>query len=67
MVGAGVLALPHALGYLGWIAGPICIIAFYLVALLACRMLVSIYNVDGIEYGRYHHAVSALLVRPTEM
>ena len=29
---AGVLALPYALGTLGWIAGPFCILAFFFVS-----------------------------------
>ena len=32
--GAGVLALPRSLGWMGWVAGPLAIIAFYVVSLL---------------------------------
>lgn len=32
--GAGVLALPRSIAYLGWVAGPLMIIVFYLVSLL---------------------------------
>jgi amino acid permease len=34
---AGVLALPYALGTLGLIAGPICILAFFVVAYCASQ------------------------------
>lgn len=33
--GAGVLALPRSLGWLGWVAGPLLIIAFYFMSLTA--------------------------------
>eukprot|EP00887_Chlorella_sp_A99_P005579 scaffold1.g5579.t1 len=66
VIGAGVLALPYAVGALGWIAGPICIIFFYLVSLAGCHMLASIYDYPygtGQQHGRYIHAVEFVLGR----
>lgn len=63
IVGAGVLALPHATAWLGWVAGPICIIMFYLISLLTSVMLADVFEVNGIEHTRYHHAVRHLLSR----
>jgi len=55
VVGAGVLALPYSVSWLGWVAGPIMVILFYLFSLLSSRLLASCYEVNGIEHGRYHH------------
>lgn len=33
--GAGVLALPQSLGWLGWVAGPILLITFYITSLIS--------------------------------
>lgn len=62
IVGAGVLALPHANAWLGWVAGPICIVIFYLISLLTSVMLADVFEVNGVEHTRYHHAVRHLLV-----
>jgi len=51
-VGAGVLALPRTMAWLGWVAGPICIIAFYVIALISSRMLSMVYCVNGTEHAR---------------
>lgn len=61
VVGAGVLALPYSVSWLGWVAGPILIIVFYLFSLLSSMLLASLYEVDGVEHARYHHVVSHLL------
>jgi hypothetical protein len=61
VVGAGVLGLPNAVSWLGWVAGPLCLVAFYLVALWSSIMLSKVYSVDGIEFARYHHAVRHIL------
>lgn len=60
-VGAGVLAMPLSLGNLGWVAGPIAIILFYLVSVLAARLLASVYEVDGVQHPRYFEAVRHIL------
>ena len=36
-------------------------ITFYLVSLMASHMLADCYYVEGIEHGRYHHAVKHIL------
>ena len=61
IVGIGILALPSAMKYLGWIAGPIMIVVFFMCALLSARLLSNMYLIDGKEYSRYHHVVRALL------
>lgn len=60
-MGAGVLAMPLSLGNLGWVAGPIAIILFYLVSVLAARLLASVYEVDGVQHPRYFEAVRHIL------
>ena len=45
MVGPGVLALPSAASWLGWVFGPILLTLFYLICLLVSSMLVSVYEV----------------------
>lgn len=62
IIGIGILALPQAVAYLGWVAGCIMLILFFLAALLSARMLASVYVVDGIEHSRYHHAGALLMV-----
>lgn len=61
VVGAGVLALPYSVSWLGWVAGPILIIVFYLFSMLSSILLASLYEVNGVEHGRYHHVVSHIL------
>lgn len=61
VVGAGVLGLPNAVSWLGWVAGPLCLTAFFAVALWSSIMLSKLYSVDGIEFARYHHAVRHIL------
>ncbi|KAL6784594.1 hypothetical protein ACKKBF_B02425 [Auxenochlorella protothecoides x Auxenochlorella symbiontica] len=59
--GAGVLALPRSLGWLGWVAGPILIFMFYLIALLSSWLLADCYQVEGVENGRYHDIVKHIM------
>eukprot|EP00887_Chlorella_sp_A99_P008277 scaffold12.g8277.t1 len=63
IVGAGVLALPNTVAWLGWVAGPILLVAFYIVSLISSRMLADVYCVDNTEFARYHHAVRYILGR----
>ena len=63
IIGIGVLALPSAISYLGWIAGPILLFVFYLVTVGACSMLASIYMVHGRIHSTYHYAVRDILGR----
>jgi amino acid permease len=64
VVGAGVLALPYSVSWLGWVAGPIMVILFYLFSLLSSRLLASCYEVNGIEHGRYHHVGTVMCESP---
>lgn len=61
VVGAGILALPNSVAWLGWVAGPLAMIIFYGISLMASHMLADCYYVEGIEHGRYHHAVRHIL------
>ncbi|GAB4817399.1 hypothetical protein N2152v2_004445 [Parachlorella kessleri] len=67
IIGAGVLGLPQTLAWLGWIAGPILITAFYLVTLLTSTLLASVYEVKGVRHRRYPDAVKAILGRKGEI
>ncbi|EFN51990.1 hypothetical protein CHLNCDRAFT_32765 [Chlorella variabilis] len=64
IVGAGVLGLPNSMAWLGWVAGPICLIVFFAVSMWSSHLLARLYCVDGIEFARYHHAVQHILGRP---
>ena len=61
--GVGVLTLPQAIAWMGWVAGPLLLIAFYLVTLLSAHIISRLYMVDRIEFARYHHSVQYVLVR----
>lgn len=63
VVGAGVLGLPNSVAWLGWVAGPICLCAFFVIIMCASLMLTKMYQTDGIEFSRYHHLVAHLLGR----
>ncbi|KAL4431937.1 hypothetical protein ABPG77_000204 [Micractinium sp. CCAP 211/92] len=63
IVGAGVLALPSTVAWLGWVAGPIMLIVFYVISLISSNMLADVYCVDNTEFARYHHAVRYVLGR----
>ncbi|GAB4817398.1 hypothetical protein N2152v2_004444 [Parachlorella kessleri] len=67
IIGAGVLGLPQTLAWLGWIAGPLLIAAFYLVTLLTSTLLASVYEVKGVRHRRYPDAVKAILGRRGEI
>ncbi|KAL4541213.1 hypothetical protein Ndes2437B_g05594 [Nannochloris sp. 'desiccata'] len=66
VVGAGVLALPSSVAWIGWGAGPLLILVFYLIILMSSQMLADCYQTRGedgqiYEHARYHHAVRHLL------
>ena len=63
IVGASILALPKTFAWLGWVAGPVLMWVFFGISMLSSRMLACCYEANGIEHGRYHHAVRHLLGR----
>ena len=63
VVGAGVLNLPYAVSWLGWIAGPSLITLFYVLSLFSAIMLGTCFEVNGIEHERYHHLTAHILGR----
>eukprot|EP00890_Picochlorum_soloecismus_P001889 jgi/Picsp_1/2700/NSC_00930-R1_amino acid permease len=63
IIGIGILALPYSVAYLGWIAGPLLIFFFYVVAVFSSRLLARVYLVQGRVHARYHHAVRDILGR----
>lgn len=55
------MALPGAMGALGWVAGGCMMLFFFAVTLLSSHMLLKCYEVDGITHPRYYEAVADLL------
>lgn len=47
MIGVGVLALPYSQAGMGWILGPICLLAFSWVTLFSSNLLADLYIIDG--------------------
>ena len=62
VVGAGVLGLPYSVAWLGWIAGPLCLIVFFSISMWSSHLLAQLYCINGVEFARYHHAVKYILV-----
>lgn len=58
---SGIIALPRAIARLGWIAGPILLVVFLFITILTMWLLVDVYEVNGVENGRYHLAVRNVL------
>jgi len=61
IIGIGILALPYAISYLGWIAGPILLFVFYLCTVLSNYLLLSIYQLHGRTHSTYHMAVRDIM------
>ena len=61
VVGSGVLNLPQCVAWMGWIAGPLTLIIFYLISLMTSRMLARCYVYKNLEHSRYHHCVRNVL------
>lgn len=57
--------MPKALGALGWIAGPLCIFAFYAISIVSSWLLASLFEVNGVQHPRYFEAVAAILGEPS--
>ena len=49
--------LPNSVAWLGWVAGPICICAFFCISLWSSIMLAGMYRIGNTEFARYHHLV----------
>jgi hypothetical protein len=47
VVGAGVLTLPHAVSWLGWLAGPLCLTVFFVINIWCAFMLADVYEVGA--------------------
>jgi hypothetical protein len=45
VVGAGVLTLPHAVSWLGWLTGPLCLTVFFVINIWCAFMLADVYEV----------------------
>ena len=61
IIGAGVLGLPHAMSYLGWVGGVVALVAFFVVTMVCSFMLADMYEFDGKRHGTYGDAVVAIL------
>ncbi|KDD76072.1 transmembrane amino acid transporter protein [Helicosporidium sp. ATCC 50920] len=61
IIGAGVLGLPHAMAWLGWVAGVLLLVFFYLVTVLVSHLLADISNARGVRYANYRAAVEHIL------
>lgn len=51
----------QAVASMGWVAGMLCLLAFYVIQMGASYMLASLYEVDGKKRGRYQDVVAAFL------
>jgi len=63
MVGAGILALPRAFSWLGWLGGPICLMFFFAVTLFCLLHLVCAHHVGNVRHHCYADAVLHLCGR----
>jgi len=45
--------LPNSVAWLGWVAGPICLCVFFVIAMWGSLLLSKIYHTDGIEFARW--------------
>ena len=46
---------------MGWVAGLLCLLAFYIISVGASLVLANLYEVDGKKYGSYGAAVKAFM------
>eukprot|EP00878_Enallax_costatus_P023871 GHUV01025427.1.p1 GENE.GHUV01025427.1~~GHUV01025427.1.p1 ORF type:complete len:156 (+),score=38.65 GHUV01025427.1:187-654(+) len=61
IIGAGVLGLPSSVAWLGWIAGPLALVVFFVFSLWAAIMLTEVYMVNGVRHTRYKYAVLKIM------
>lgn len=62
IIGAGVLGLPNAVAWMGWVAGIACLVMFYAISLWTCTMLTDCYHVKGKRHTKYKWAVLHIMV-----
>lgn len=55
VIGSGVLSVPWSIGQLGWVAGPIVLIAFASVTLFTSRLLADCYRHPDPETGKRNY------------
>lgn len=65
MIGSGILVLPRALAWLGWVAGIPTIFFITAVTMIAARWLTDVHEVDGRRFGGYREATRTVLGEPT--
>lgn len=63
MVGAGVLSLPSAMSWLGWVGGLTSLLLFYAISMWCSLMLAGVYKVHERRHPTYSAAVSGILGR----
>lgn len=61
IIGAGVLGLPHAVSWLGWGAGIIILVLFFIITWCASMLLTDMYEVEGVKNPTYRQAVLHVL------
>lgn len=61
IIGFGILALPNAISYLGWIAGPLLLFVFFCITVMSNYLLVSVYQVNGRQHANYGTAVGSIM------
>jgi hypothetical protein len=61
IIGAGVLGLPHAMSWLGWVGGVIVLVLFFWITLWSSLLLADMYEVDGVKHPTYRSAVLHIL------
>lgn len=64
IIGAGVLGLPHAMSWLGWVGGVIVLVLFFWITLWSSLLLADMYEVDGVKHPTYRSAVLHILGEP---
>jgi len=64
IIGAGVLGLPYALSWVGWVAGCLLLMVFYIISVASGLMLTDVYEVDGKKHPTYRAAVLGIMGEP---
>jgi amino acid permease len=63
MIGAGVLSLPSAMSWLGWVGGLVSLLLFYSISLWCSLMLSGVDKANGKRHPTYSDAVLGILGR----